>query len=367
MKVEKYKSVLAPQFGVNDNSATLIEWVKKDKEKVKKDDMLCVLETTKTSFDVFAEDSGYLSIVVNEGDTISVNQEIAIIFSEKKTMEQFLNKNQNRKKDKADNLLFTKKAQELLTKHKVDLTTLSNSNKMVRASDIEELIKSKTNKKPEKINLKINKNKKSVVVYGAGKGGETIFETLKLDDEYEVVAFFDDNFTGSFLDCPVYSLSEQSALLKKDVKRVIIAIADGKKRLLYGKKFEKNGFELINAIHPKSFISMKTIIGKGNHIKAGSIIDSNTKIGDYNIIDNSVTIAHDNIIGDGCHLAPGCVLGSSIIIDDYSILGIGSSVSTKIKIGRGCIVSLNTSVINDISDNSLVEGVPGKVVGKTKI
>jgi UDP-3-O-[3-hydroxymyristoyl] glucosamine N-acyltransferase len=136
---------------------------------------------------------------------------------------------------------------------------------------------------------------------------------------------------------------------------------------LVGEKFENAGFELINAIHPESFISPTVQLGRGNHIKAGAIIDSNTRIGDNNIIDNAVTIAHDNIIGNGCHLAPACTLGSSIEINDYTILGIGSSVSTKIKIGKGCIVSLNTSVVNNINDNSLVEGVPGKVVGKTKI
>ena len=364
---ENYKVVLAPQFGVNDDSATLIEWCEKHKNEVNKDDVLCVLETTKATFDVTAPDSGYLTILVNEGDTINVNQEIAIIVFEEDEVSEILEKFKKREKHNSPNLLITKKAEELAKKHKVDLDKLSNINQMIRTADIEKLIKVKNNKKHKKVNIKINKNRKPVVVYGAGKGGATIFETLELNGEDEVVAFFDDNVSGSFLGCPVYGVSEQGNLLKENVNSLIIAIANGKKRCLFGKKFEKNGFDLINAIHPKSFISPTAKIGKGNHIKAGAVIDSNTKIGNYNIIDNAVTIAHDNIIGDGCHLAPGCVIGSSIDIGDYSILGIGSSVSTKIKIGKGCIISLNTSVINDISDNSLVEGVPGKIVGKTKI
>ena len=116
------------------------------------------------------------------------------------------------------------------------------------------MIGEKKSKRPKIVKLKINKNKKPIVVYGAGKGGETVYETLKLGGEFEVVAFFDDNISGSFLGSPVYSVNEQSVLLKENVNRLIIAIANGKKRCLIGNDLEKNGFELINAIHPNSFM-----------------------------------------------------------------------------------------------------------------
>lgn len=364
---EKYKIVFAPQLGVNDESATLIEWFNKNNEKVNKDDLMCILETTKATFEVSAPDSGYLGILVNEGETIEVNQEIAIIVYEEKLVDEILESYKKEQQHNVPKLLITKKAEELAKNYKVDLALLSNVDRMIRATDIEELIGEKKSKRPKILKLKINKNKKPIVVYGAGKGGETVYETLKLGSEFEVVAFFDDNIYGSFLGCPVYSVNEQSVLLKENINRLIIAIANGKKRCFLGNDFEKRGFELINAIHPNSYISPTAKLGKGNHIKAGAIIDTNTIIGNNNIIDNGVIIAHDNNIGDGCHLAPGCVLGSSIIIRDYSILGIGSSISTKVKIGKGCIVSLNTSVINDVGDNLLVEGVPGKIIGKTNI
>jgi len=364
---EKYKSIIVRQIGVNDDSAILVEWLHGNKAQVKKNDALCIIESTKSIFEISSTESGYLVTLVNEGETINVNQEIARIVFEEKSIRTILKKYKEIEKVDTTNIIITKKAEALAKKYQIDLTQFINVNQMIRTKDIEEIIKENNSKISDRVDLSIDKNKKPVVVYGAGKGGATIFETLDLYGEYEVVAFFDDNICGSFLGCPIYGISEQNILLNNNVERLIIAIANGKKRCLFGKELEKNGFEIINAIHPKSFISPRSKLGKGNHVKAGVVIDSNTTIGNHNIIDNAVSIAHDNSIGDGCHLAPGCVLGSSIEIDDYSVLGIGSSISTNVKIGKGCIVSLNTSVINDVNDNLLVEGVPGEVIGKTKI
>ena len=364
---KKYSELVAPQLGVNDESSILIEWSYNDKEKVSKDNVICILESTKATFEVNSPDSGYLGILTNEGETVEVNQVIGIIIFDEKEVDQVITNYRVEQENEQKKISITKKAKRLAEKNNIRLDQLSNLDRMIRTQDVEELINEKKGKSPKTVKLKINKNKKSVLVYGAGKGGETVSETLELGNEFEVVAFIDDNISGSFLERPVYSVNEQNVLLKENIKRIIIAIANGKKRCFLGIELEKSGFELINAIHPNSFISPTATLGKGNHIKSGAIIDTNTTIGNNNIIDNGVIIAHDNNIGNGCHLAPGCVLGSSIEINDYSILGIGSSITTKVKIGKGCIISLNTSVINDVADNSLVEGVPGKIKGKTNI
>jgi sugar O-acyltransferase (sialic acid O-acetyltransferase NeuD family) len=364
---KKYSEIVAPQLGVNDESAVLIEWSCNDKEKVSKDDVVCIFESTKATFEVNSPDSGYLGILINEGETVKVNQVIGIIIFDKKEVNQIIADYRVEQGNDQIEIPITKKAKELALKHKIDIGKISSLGPMIRTHDVKKLIRAKKVESIERPKLKINERKESVVIYGAGKGGATIFETLELGDEFEVVAFIDDNLQGSFLGRPIYRNDEISTLYKKNIKRGIIAIANGKKRCLLGDTLEKSGFKLINAIHPNSYISSTVKLGKGNHIKAGAIIDTNTIIGNNNIIDNGVMIAHDNNIGEGCHLAPGCVLGSSIEINDFSILGIGSSISTKVKLGKGCIVSLNTSVVNNIADNLLVEGVPGKIIGKTNI
>ena len=84
------------------------------------------------------------------------------------------------------------------------------------------------------------------------------------------------------------------------------------------------------------------------------------------IIDNGSVIAHDNQIGNGCHIAPGVSLGSSISIGDFTVIGIGACISTNVIIGKNCIISVGSSVTKDVPDNSIVEGIPGKVIGTVK-
>ena len=197
---QKYKLILSPQLGVNDENATLVEWVFKDREKVNKEDVVCILESTKASFEVTAPDSGYLGILINEGDRIEVNQVIGILIFDVNLIDEIIEDYTKKISNLESKISITKKAAQLAKNNNISLDQIPKLDKMIRTHDVEKLIKEKENETTKPVNLKINKNKTSVVVYGAGNGGKTICETLELGNEFEVVAFFDDNVSGSFLD-----------------------------------------------------------------------------------------------------------------------------------------------------------------------
>tara|TARA_Y100001934_G_C12347105_1_gene773395 strand:- start:98 stop:1204 length:1107 start_codon:yes stop_codon:yes gene_type:complete len=366
---KNFSEIIAPQFGVNDENAVLESWCYENKEKISKDEIICILESSKATFDVISPDEGYLKILVNKGEKVGVNQLIGVIIFDLEVFDKINFKSKNKTDVKNDDKInITLKAKELANKNNIDYDQINAIGKsLIRAVDIKKLIQSRKNPIVNQLSIKKDSSQKPVLIYGAGKGGATILETIELENKFDVVAFIDDNVKGNFEGKPVFSYDDIDSLYKQNVKRVIIGIANGKMRCELGRKLESIGFKLINAIHPNAYLSKKVKLGKGNHIKSGAIIDRNTIIGNNNIIDNGAIIAHDNLIGDGCHLAPGCKLGSSIEINNYSIMGIGSSVSTNVKIGRGCIVSLNTSVMSDLNDNVLVEGIPGKIIGNTNI
>ena len=55
-----------------------------------------------------------------------------------------------------------------------------------------------------------------------------------------------------------------------------------------------------------------------------------------------------------------------MIIGSKTIVGIGSSIATSSIVGEGCIVSVGSSIVRDVPDGTIVEGVPGKVIGVRK-
>mgnify|MGYP001770257735 CR=1 FL=1 len=49
----------APMINVNEEDATLVEWFKQPDDMIHVGELLCVLETTKSTFELNAEASGY--------------------------------------------------------------------------------------------------------------------------------------------------------------------------------------------------------------------------------------------------------------------------------------------------------------------
>jgi len=207
-----------------------------------------------------------------------------------------------------------------------------------------------------------------VIVYGAGRGAVTIKECLDLGDSYRVACFVDDAPEHPLVLCevPVYHSSRVEEIIQEGILCMACGVAARYFRLKLLERCKELGIDLVNVIHPKTFISPSAKIGQGNYIKAGAMIETNTVIGDCCIIDNGAVIAHDNIIGDGCHIAPGVSMGSSIQVGRLTLIGIGASVATGTRIGRSVIVSTGSSVVEDVPDFAHVEGVPARVVGKKR-
>jgi carbonic anhydrase/acetyltransferase-like protein (isoleucine patch superfamily) len=92
-------------------------------------------------------------------------------------------------------------------------------------------------------------------------------------------------------------------------------------------------------------------IGNNTNIQDNAVIHS--EVGYPTKIGNGVTIGHNSIIH-------GCEIG------DDTLVGMGAIILNGAKIGKNCIIGAG-SVITEgkvIEDNSLVLGVPGKVVRK---
>ena len=115
-----YKVVIAPQLGVNDDSAVLHEWLFEHGENVKKDELLCYVETTKASIEVYCELNGYLVPIAKPGDIVEVDQPIALIVFEKSDIENVLRDY----KSKITNIsepLATKKALQLAKENNIKI------------------------------------------------------------------------------------------------------------------------------------------------------------------------------------------------------------------------------------------------------
>ena len=71
--------IKVPQFGVNEITATIIEWKIENNSHVDSGDLIGELETTKSVFEIEATKSGYFKAFVEKNSEVEVNQLIALI------------------------------------------------------------------------------------------------------------------------------------------------------------------------------------------------------------------------------------------------------------------------------------------------
>jgi sugar O-acyltransferase (sialic acid O-acetyltransferase NeuD family) len=366
-------TITAPQLGVNDEEAELIEWLVDEGCKISAGETLCVLETTKATYEIESEISGYVVQLVKEHEVIALNQEIAVIVLSKEevqtTKDAVILKNNKITSDKIGDIKATKKAIKLAKEHGIELSNITpDKGEIIRESHVlSYLDKQKKQFVPELI-VDIGSEYIPVALYGAGNGAITLQEAMEAGDQYRAVCFIDDNPKHAAIHngLPIVHGSQLSELKEKGIDHIATEIAGGAIRMRIKKQIENFGFELVTIIHPSAFIATSVKIGIGNFIKARAVIETNTVIRDCCIIDNGVVIAHDNLIENACHIAPGAIFGSSIKIGENTIVGIGASISTNINIGSNCIISVGSAVTKHVENNSVVDGVPAKVIGKTK-
>jgi tetrahydrodipicolinate N-acetyltransferase len=123
-------------------------------------------------------------------------------------------------------------------------------------------------------------------------------------------------------------------------------------------------------IEPGAIIRDMVEIGDNCVIMMGAVINIGVVIGERTMIDMNTVLGGRAIIGKNCHIGAGAVIAGVIepphaqpvIVGDNVIMGANAVVLEGVKIGNGCVIAAGSIVISDVPDNSVVAGVPGKII-----
>ena len=198
--------------------------------------------------------------------------------------------------------------------------------------------------------------KKNISILGAGGHAKVIIEAAILNG-FSIDGLYDDTKNvNSYIG--VYQIKGPiDGNLKGDS---IIAIGNNKIR----KNICSNYYSVnwVTITHPSAIISIDVQIGDGTVIMASVVLQSGAKIGKHCIINTKASIDHDCIIDDFVHISPSVTLCGNVVVGEGTHVGAAATIIPNIKIGKWCVIGAGAVIIKDVPDNSLVVGVPGKII-----
>ena len=203
-----------------------------------------------------------------------------------------------------------------------------------------------------------------IVLIGGGGHCKVIIEAILAAKKYDIIGIIDSgNSTIRYLmGVPVIGGDNYlKRCFRKGVKFCFISVGsvgNPASRIRLYNKAKKIGFKFPNIIHPNAMISKFAVLGEGNYIAPGVIINTGAVIGNHCIINTGAIIEHDCRVGDFVHVAPGTKISGGVELKRYSHIGTGSSIREYLNIGENSIIGVGSVVVKDIGDNIVAYGNP---------
>lgn len=206
--------------------------------------------------------------------------------------------------------------------------------------------------------------KKSVIIIGSSGLSKIVIDIFEKMGNYQILGLLDDfrkkgeetfgyKVLGKIRDLPD---------LLSDNKNCAISIAIGdnwdRQKVFIQLSEMISDIDFVTAIHPSSVIGKNVKIGKGVIIMAGAVINCDTYIADFAVINVKASISHDSQMLKFSSLGPNVSTGGYVTVGEFSAICIGATIKDRVKVGNHSIVGAGALLLKDCEDNTVMYGVP---------
>ena len=207
-----------------------------------------------------------------------------------------------------------------------------------------------------------------MIIVGAKGFAKEVLEVLFQLNALDSVVFFDDinNDAGTQLygHFPVLkNIEAASEYFKNTDNRFTIGIGNPLLRKMLCDKFTAIGGVFTSTISPMAHIgNFGNSIAEGCNIMTGTVLTNDIIVKKGVLINLNCTVGHDCTIGKFTELSPGVSISGNCTIGDYSVFGTNATMLPKLTVGKNVIVGAGSVVTKDVPNNSLVVGIPAKII-----
>jgi len=207
-----------------------------------------------------------------------------------------------------------------------------------------------------------------MLIIGAKGFAKEVLEICIQNQDTESLCFYDDvnkDAAGKLYEkFDILKSSEEAQdYFKNTDPRFTIGLGKPQLRKKMYEKFSGLSGTFTSTISKSANIGSHGIrIGAGSNILPGAIISNDVEIGLGAIIYYNSIITHDVIIGDFVEISPGAKLLGRSKIGDFTSIGANATILPDVSVGNNVVIGAGSVIIRDIPDNSVVVGVPGRII-----
>ncbi|MDH3944789.1 MAG: NeuD/PglB/VioB family sugar acetyltransferase [Anaerolineae bacterium] len=354
--------VTIPLLNPNEPEALLVSLLVKDGQKVKTGDLLCSLETTKSTADLLAEASGFLiGLIASEGDTLRAGETLCYI-APKKDWQPPAPAPSTAAADSPQlppGLRITQPALQAAQDAGLDLTALPIGPLLTEIA-IQDIAAGEAPSVPNLTAPEDPFDPSAILVYGGSGHGKSVIELIQAAGEYAVHGLIDDGMSvgEQVLGHAVLGgRSELPSLHTSSIRQAANAvggIGDIMSRVRVFQQLAGAGFYCPPIIHPTAFVEPSAQLAPGVQVFPHAYIGSDARIGFGAIVNTGAVVSHDCVLSDYVNLAPGGILAGGVSVGEAALIGMGVTVNLGVSIGARTRIGNSAVLKSDLPDSGVV-------------
>jgi len=351
--------VTIPLLNPNESGALLAALHVVPGQHVFGGDILCTLETTKSTAELTAESEGYVvGLASKAGQTVQAGDILCYLAgSPDWTPPAYKETPGGKAATPPDRWRISQSALLLAQQHDLDLTQLPGD-----VFITEKMVKGLIDLSNEPMTLLPDYSFKSnsIIVYGAGGHGKALIDLIRAFGDYPIAGIVDDNTPAGSIIMGVPVLGGSKILEQLNERGVHLAInavggiGDIQSRIRVFNRLSEAGFICPTLVHPTAFVEQSAKLAKGVQVMSHAYVGSEANIGYGVIINTGAIVSHDCVLGDYANLSPGAILAGEVSVGTATLVGMGVTVNLRVKVGARARVGNGSTIKQDVPEGGIV-------------
>ncbi|MDD2696275.1 MAG: NeuD/PglB/VioB family sugar acetyltransferase [Anaerolineales bacterium] len=352
-------AITIPLVNPNEPEAILAGVYVEEGQAVKPGDPICTLETTKATFEITAEVSGYVAgLRAGRGELVQAGEVLCYLAEDPQWKPDLPGAGPTGvEATLPPGLRITQPALVLARSLGVELSQLP-AGPLITENALRLILERSGKAQAEAPEASIDPS--AVLIYGGGGHGKSLIDLIQALGGYRLVGVVDDALPmgGEILGAPVLGgANTLHSLHQQGVRQAVNAvggIGNIASRIRVFDLLAEAGFSFPALVHPTALVEPSAQLSPGVQVFPHAYVGSAARLGFGAIVNTGAIVSHDCVLGDYANVSPGAMLAGEVYVGASVLIGMGATVNLQVTIGEGAKVGNSATVKSDVPARRIV-------------